>query len=55
MALPFPVLLRTSLGFRGANIFALLRGSVGIFMFGVQTYFLSKAISYLIRISNFFI
>ena len=51
--IPFPVLLRTSLGFRGAKYFSLLRGSVGIFMFGVQTYFLSKAISYLIRISIF--
>jgi nucleobase:cation symporter-1, NCS1 family len=49
--IPFPVLLRTSLGFRGAKYFSLLRGFVGIFMFGVQTYFLSKAFSYLIRIS----
>ena len=49
--IPFPVLLRTSFGFRGAKYFALLRGFVGIFMFGVQTYFLSKAFSYLIRIS----
>jgi NCS1 family nucleobase:cation symporter-1 len=49
--IPFPVLLRTSLGFKGAKYFALLRGFVGIFMFGVQTYFLSKAFSYLIRIS----
>ena len=49
--IPFPVLLRTSLGFKGAKYFSLLRGSVGIFMFGVQTYFLSKALSYLIRIS----
>ena len=51
--IPFPVLLRTSLGFKGAKYFALLRGLVGIFMFGVQTYFLSKAFSYLIRISIF--
>ena len=51
--IPFPVLLRTSLGFRGAKYFALLRGLVGIFMFGVQTYFLSKAFSYLIRIAIF--
>ena len=49
--IPFSVLLRTSLGFRGAKYFALLRGFVGIFMFGIQTYFLSKAFSYLIRIS----
>ena len=49
--IPFPVLLRTSFGFKGAKYFSLLRGFVGIFMFGVQTYFLSKAFSYLIRIS----
>ena len=48
--LPFAVLLRTSLGFRGAKFFGLLRSLVGIFMFGVQTYFLSKAVGYLIRI-----
>jgi len=51
--IPFPVLLRTSFGFKGAKYFALLRGLVGIFMFGVQTYFLSKAFSYLIRIFIF--
>ena len=31
----------------------MLRGLVGIFMFGIQTYFLSKAFSYLIRIFIF--
>ena len=51
--IPFPVLLRTSLGFRGAKYFALLRGIVGLFMFGIQTYFLSKAMGYLIRIFLF--
>jgi len=51
--LPFTVLLRSSLGFRGAKFFGLLRSIVGIFMFGIQTYFLSKAIGYLIRISIF--
>ena len=51
--LPFAVLLRSSLGFKGAKFFGLLRGLVGIFMFGVQTYFLSKAFGYLIRISIF--
>jgi len=51
--IPFPVLLRTSLGFKGAKYFALLRGLVGIFMFGIQTYFLSKAFSYLVRIAIF--
>ncbi len=48
--LPFVVLLRSSLGFRGAQIFGLFRGVVGIFMFGIQTYFLSKAIGFLIRV-----
>ena len=51
--LPFAVLLRSSLGFRGAKFFGLLRSIVGIFMFGIQTYFLSKAVGYLIRISIF--
>ena len=51
--LPFIVLLRSSLGIRGAKYFGLLRGLVGIFMFGIQTYFLSKAIGYLIRILIF--
>ena len=51
--LPFAVLLRTSLGFKGAQYFGFLRCLVGIFMFGIQTYFLSKAFTYLIRISLF--
>ena len=51
--LPFAVLLRTSLGFKGARFFGLIRSAVGIFMFGIQTYFLSKAIGYLIRILFF--
>jgi NCS1 family nucleobase:cation symporter-1 len=51
--LPFVVLLRSSLGVRGAKYFGLLRGVVGIFMFGIQTYFLSKAFGYLIRIIIF--
>tara|TARA_B100001093_G_scaffold336193_1_gene321051 strand:- start:2550 stop:4007 length:1458 start_codon:yes stop_codon:yes gene_type:complete len=51
--LPFAVLLRSSLGAYGSKYFGLLRGLVGIFMFGIQTYFLSKAISYLIRILFF--
>ncbi len=49
--IPFPVLLRTSLGIRGAKYISLLRGFVGIFMFGVQTFFISKSIGYLIRIA----
>ena len=51
--LPFPVILRSSFGVKGAKYLALLRGSVGIFMFGIQTYFLSKLFSYLIRIFIF--
>jgi nucleobase:cation symporter-1, NCS1 family len=51
--LPFSVLMRSSLGFRGAKFFGLLRSIVGIFMFGIQTYFLSKAVGYLIRILIF--
>ena len=51
--LPFVVLLRSSLGVHGAKYFGLLRGLVGVFMFGIQTYFLSKAFGYLIRIFIF--
>ena len=51
--LPFAVLLRTSLGYKGAKYFGFLRCLIGIFMFGIQTYFLSKAFTYLIRISLF--
>ena len=51
--LTFSVLLRSSLGFKGAEFFGLIRSIVGIFMFGVQTYFLSKIIGYLIRIIIF--
>ncbi len=51
--LPFATILRSSLGYSGAKFFGFLRSLVGIFMFGIQTYFLSKAINYLIRISFF--
>ena len=51
--LPFIVLLRSSLGVVGAKYFGLIRFFVGIFLFGIQTYFLSKAFSYLIRIGIF--
>ncbi len=50
---PFPVFLRLSMGVYGARYVAILRGLVGIFMFGVQTYFVSKSMGYLIRISLF--
>ena len=51
--LPFPVILRTSLGVKGAKYFGLIRGLVGVFMFGIQTYFLSKLFSYILRIIIF--
>ena len=51
--LPFAVLLRSSLGFNGAKFFGLIRSLVGIFLFGIQTYFLSKFLVYLIRIIIF--
>tara|TARA_B100001109_G_scaffold219853_1_gene190597 strand:+ start:277 stop:1734 length:1458 start_codon:yes stop_codon:yes gene_type:complete len=51
--LPFVVLLRSSLGFRGAKYFGFFRSIVGMFMFGIQTYFLSKALGYLLRIAIF--
>ena len=51
--LPFIVLLRSSLGIKGAKYIGLLRSLVGITIFGIQTYFLSKAFSYLIRILIF--
>ena len=52
--LPFSVMLRSSLGFRGAKYFGLIRCLVGVFLFGIQTYFLSKAFGYLIRITIFY-
>jgi len=51
--IPFPVVLRSSLGIKGAKYLGLFRGLVGIFMFGIQTYFLSRLISFLIRIFIF--
>ncbi len=51
--LPFPVILRSSFGIGGARYIALLRGIVGVFMFGIQTFFISKSFGYLIRILFF--
>jgi NCS1 family nucleobase:cation symporter-1 len=51
--LPFPVILRSSLGIKGAKYFGMFRGTVGIFFFGIQTYFLSRLFSFLLRISIF--
>lgn len=46
--IPFPVMVRASMGVRGANFPALLRAIVGIFWYGVQTYFASTAVALLI-------
>ena len=51
--IPFVVFLRTSAGHSGAKYFGMIRGVVGIFFFGVQTYFISKSVGYLIRIFLF--
>ncbi len=51
--LPFPVILRLSMGINGARYVAMLRGLIGIFMFGVQTFFISKSIGFLLRILIF--
>ena len=51
--LPFVVLLRSSMGVRGAQYIGFLRSIVGLFMFGIQTYFLYKILVYLIRILIF--
>jgi len=48
--LPFPVILRLSMGLDGARYIGMLRGLVGIFMFGIQTFFISKSLGYLFRI-----
>jgi len=51
--IPFVVFLRTSIGLSAAKYFGMLRGLIGIFFFGVQTFFISKSIVYLIRITLF--
>ena len=51
--LPFPVILRSSLGIKGAKYISLFRALVGVFMFGIQTYFLSRLFSFLVRILFF--
>ena len=51
--LPFSVILRSSLGIKGAKYIGMFRGTVGIFFFGIQTYFLSRLFSFLLRISIF--
>ena len=51
--LPFSVILRSSFGIKGAKYLGLFRGLVGIFMFGIQTYFLSRLFGFLLRILVF--
>jgi len=48
--IPFPVLIRASLGVNGANLPAMLRAIIGIFWYGVQTYFASTAVAILLTI-----
>jgi NCS1 family nucleobase:cation symporter-1 len=47
--IPFPVMARASMGVRGANFPAVIRGIVAIFWFGAQTYFASTALSLLLH------
>jgi len=47
--IPFPVMARASMGVRGANFPAVVRGIVAIFWYGVQTYFASTAVALLLR------
>ncbi|MDR5860044.1 NCS1 family nucleobase:cation symporter-1 [Halomonas eurihalina] len=46
--IPFPVMIRASMGVHGANFPAMLRAIIGIFWYGVQTYFASTAVSLLL-------
>ena len=55
MGIPFVVFLRTSMGIYGARYIGMLRGFVSIFMFGIQTFFIAKSVSFLIRIIIFYI
>lgn len=47
--IPYPVMARASVGVRGANFPALVRGITAIFWYGVQTYFASTAVALLIN------
>lgn len=46
---PYPVMARASMGVRGANFPAMVRGIVAIFWYGVQTYFASTAVALLLN------
>lgn len=43
--IPYPVVARSSMGVRGAMFPATIRGIVGIFWYGAQTYFASTAVA----------
>lgn len=43
--IPYPVMARSSMGVRGAQLPALVRGIVAIFWYGAQTYFASTAVA----------
>lgn len=47
---PFPVLIRASLGIKGAKLPSVLRAIIGIFWYGVQTYFASTAVAILLAV-----
>lgn len=47
--IPFPVMARSSMGIRGANLPAVLRAIVAIFWYGAQTYFASTAVALLLK------
>lgn len=48
--IPFPVVIRASMGIKGSNLPALLRAFIGIFWYGVQTYFASTAVAILLTL-----
>lgn len=43
--IPYPVMARAAMGVRGAKFPAIVRGTVGIFWYGAQTYFASTAVA----------
>ena len=47
--IPYPVIARASMGVRGANFPALIRGIVAIFWYGVQPYFAATAVALLLN------
>jgi len=46
--IPYPVMARASMGVRGANVPAMVRGIVAIFWYGAQTYIASTAVALMI-------